>query len=372
MSWLEQHSLSEKYASEAELALQRGDVASGLDKYRLAAEAESGAIAELDVSKERTLGITVVSAAALFFKAREYKQAEIVTHSWLATEHLPDFAIEQLHEILQAIWNEVAIQTSGVEFKGTEVLVAVRGGEVVHGGAPLDIVATKVEQVSNLFYRTAEYLLGRPHRKRGLAAEDIREICRPWLFQTVAGSYQFAIRVQGPRQGSLFAEEASKSERVASKFLEIVQAGVEDPDGALLRSVPDPEYRATFLKLTRNLAPVENGSFDQLLIRPLLNQTGTIVIKPENRAEMNDVIRRSRPAKVEGIEKQLRGVLRALHLDDDWLELTVADQPSLQRVAGAGDALDDIVGPMVNRPVVVDVFQTPNGRYLFRDIQLAE
>ena len=38
-------------------------------------------------------------------------------------------------------------------------------------------------------------------------------------------------------------------------FLAILRASSEDPAGALNEIVPNDEYRTTFLKLTRNLAP---------------------------------------------------------------------------------------------------------------------
>jgi hypothetical protein len=74
-------------------------------------------------------------------------------------------------------------------------------------------------------------------------------------------------------------------------------------------------------------------------------------------------------------EVQLRGILRALHLDKDWLEITIhgADGPRTIRVDGAGEEVDDVLGPMVNREVLIDVFVKRRGkRYFLRDIQPAE
>ena len=69
---------------------------------------------------------------------------------------------------------------------------------------------------------------------------------------------------------------------------------------------------------------------------------------------------------------QITGVLRALHLERDWLEIKVDDGP-LVRVYQTGEVIDDIVGPMVNRKVIVTVaLSSRNNRYLYRDIQLEE
>jgi len=35
----------------------------------------------------------------------------------------------------------------------------------------------------------------------------VQERCRPWFFQAPAGSYQFAVAIQEPRQGKLFGDD---------------------------------------------------------------------------------------------------------------------------------------------------------------------
>jgi len=69
-------------------------------------------------------------------------------------------------------------------------------------------------------------------------------------------------------------------------------------------------------------------------------------------------------------EESIFGILRALHLDNDWLEITSNEGLPI-RIYQTGDVIDDLVGPMVNQRVIVTVNQR-NGRYLYRDIQLEE
>lgn len=52
-------------------------------------------------------------------------------------------------------------------------------------------------------------------------------------------------------------------------------------------------------------------------------------------------------------ETVLRGKLRAPHLDKDWLEVVVEGEPRL--ITGAGEFVDDVIGPMVNQEVTVRV-----------------
>jgi hypothetical protein len=51
-------------------------------------------------------------------------------------------------------------------------------------------------------------------------------------------------------------------------------------------------------------------------------------------------------------EDQVKGVLRALHLDENWLEVITGDNIR-QRCDIEHEVLDDVVGPMVNQHVVV-------------------
>jgi hypothetical protein len=108
MSWSFHHSQSEHYASLAEDAVQQQENDRASELYRLAAEAEMLALEVLDPEKTRTVGITVVSAAWLWFKAHEFRLAERLAYRWLMTDSLPSFAIHQLQELLQAIWSEQA------------------------------------------------------------------------------------------------------------------------------------------------------------------------------------------------------------------------------------------------------------------------
>jgi hypothetical protein len=278
---------------------------------------------------------------------------------------------------LQRMWSDLVREHAGVKFTGGEVLVSVKGGEIVTGGAPLDLIVRKVEEVRALVYRTAELLIQAPHRKHGPPTAEIQELCRPWLFQAAPGSYQFVVRVQQPAQMNLFPNEALQIEKVATTLLQIIKASADDPEDALAEVVPNPEYRATFLKLTRNLAPTGKG-FGQLEVKPVsATDTRPIILLPSSREAINYALKKQSPPPPDASareEVQLRGVLRALHLDQDWLEITIDNDTGQKplRIYEAGETVDDLVGPMVNRGVIIDAFVTRDGRHLLRDIQAAE
>ena len=102
MSWIEHHENSERFASQAQIAAQEGRWDEARALYARAADAEESAIADLDRSKVRTLGISAVSAASLHYKATELARAEAVAARWLRFEGLPAFARDQLRLLLHA------------------------------------------------------------------------------------------------------------------------------------------------------------------------------------------------------------------------------------------------------------------------------
>lgn len=71
----------------------------------------------------------------------------------------------------------------------------------------------------------------------------------------------------------------------------------------------------------------------------------------------------------EGIVNKLetQGVLRNLSLDRNRIEVITGDEHSKQkyRISGAGDAVDDVIGPMV----IVETWDMGEDKYKFRDIR---
>jgi hypothetical protein len=166
-------------------------------------------------------------------------------------------------------------------------------------------------------------------------------------------------------------------EKVATTFLHIIKATADDPEDALAEIIPDAEYRVTFLKLTRNLAPT-GKDFSQLELKPVsATDTRPIILLPGSREAINHTLKKQRTSPPDASareEVQLHGVLRALHLDQDWLEITIDSSTGQKpiRIYEAGETVDDVVGPMVNRGVIIDAFVTGDGRHLLRDIQAGE
>jgi hypothetical protein len=369
MSWAELHKRSEHLAAEAQ-ALMRTSPAQAQELYAQAAILEAKAIVELAPAKLRTIGITAISAVALWFKARRFGDAQQLAYRVLAENSVPSFAVEQLQGLLQAIWSEEVRQSAGFKFSEGALLVSVSGGQSVTGGAPLDLIVSKVGGIQSLFFRTVEFLQKLPHRRHGSASLDVQNICRPWLFQAAPGSYQFAVAIEETAQRTLFGPDVPSVDEIKRTFLDLLRDTAEDPGEALVERIPDREYRETFLKLTRALAP--NGKdFSRLTVRQSSTDAHPITLDAESRKTISDTIKRdfAKPKTAGDVEGELKGVLRAVHLNEDWLDVTVADRDI--RVTGVGETVDDVVGPLINKPVIVQISTQPRGRIVFRDIEAA-
>jgi hypothetical protein len=202
-------------------------------------------------------------------------------------------------------------------------------------------------------------------RVRGGPARDSQEGCRPWLFQAAPGSYQFSVAIQEVKQLDLFKEDP-RPDLVAHQFLEILKATASDDLQQLQTVVPKADYRDVFLKLSRNLAPT-GKTFGSIEIRAATGET-PIALTPEARKIMNQTIKQNRPVDAASVEEEIVGTLRAVDLEKDFLDVVIASGQSLH-IVGLSEAMDDVVGPMVNKPVKVQIIRESRG-VRFRDIEL--
>jgi hypothetical protein len=376
MNWLSEHRESERLAAAAHETLQHGFAERAQDLFAQAAQAEIRALDCIGPDKPRTLGITAVSAASLLYKAGSLGEAEQLAHSAAANTAMPSFAIAELRALLQTIWYEQAQTAAGTSFLPGQLIVSIQGGEVIAGGAPLNLILGKVQIIEKLFYRTAEFLKSLPFRKKGPPSREIQEQCRLWLFQTVPGSYQFIVALRKPLRSESFPADDPEPEALTNTFLSIVRAAGDSSDEELRTVVPNDDYRETFMKMTRDLAP-KDKVFDQIEIRGAGDHK-SIILSASSRKLISERLLSSvhystplQPSPLRQIEAEeeaiLRGVLRAVDLDKGLLEVVV--DGDRKQVTGVGELVDDLIGPMVNHEVRVRVRRGKSNVLTFIEIE---
>ncbi|MEA5578629.1 hypothetical protein [Anabaena sp. UHCC 0451] len=264
MSWSEYHKTSQKYASQAENLYRNREFDRAAESYLLAAEQEEKALNDLPADKTRTIGITAVSSASLYFKAREFEQAKRIANKYLATELLPPFAIEELKELLQAIDKNKYGQKTGIQFIESKVLISISGREIRNDATPLDDVVSILKIFSNLFYTICEMLVVSKH---DTTLQEVKNKYNLWLVPNTLKSYQLTVSISAT-EDKLTQDTELQVENIIKKLMEIVKATTQDPEGELMKFVPDQNYQEIFMKLTRKLTLFSKiTSFTQLEIK---------------------------------------------------------------------------------------------------------
>jgi hypothetical protein len=98
-----------------------------------------------------------------------------------------------------------------------------------------------------------------------------------------------------------------------------------------------------------------------------------VTLSPESRKLISETLRGPKDQRLgDKIEEEviLTGVLRALDLDKDWLELSIDGVH--QKVTGVGETVDDVIGPMVNHDVIVRTRRSKGKLLKFIDIEVDE
>ena len=140
MSWSLHHSRSEQLAAEADLLTRNGERYRAADLYKEAAAEEFLAFKAIEATKQRTRGITAVSAVALSYKGTDFSHAESIAYQCLSSGEMPPFAEAELRNLLQMIWTSSSAEKQGIRFVPGDVMVSVKGGQVIHGGDPLALM----------------------------------------------------------------------------------------------------------------------------------------------------------------------------------------------------------------------------------------
>ncbi len=264
MSWREHHQRSEQYAILAESRSLLGDLERSRLFFRQAAEAEQQALADLDPHKTRTFGISAVSAVSLLYRAQELEDACQLAHRYLGGGLLPEFAALQLQTLLQEMWAQNSTSLLPLERTEDPILIGMRGGRVIEGGAPITWVLERAATMRKLLLRSAEELRGLPHRFAGPPLREIREDMQTWMLQAPAGSYQFSLLVQrGEDRGAspaplMVLDDGEvpvavdrRAESITEHALAIIEAGNRFDLDRLHDLISDSQYRVTLLKLMR-------------------------------------------------------------------------------------------------------------------------
>ena len=347
----DQHTTAQELSALAAALLAQGR---GEEAERLFAEAakhEAAALASVPLDKTRTRSVLSVSVASLLYKGARLEEAERAIFRYLAPGDLDAWAETQLRELLHVVADERLLMTTlARRYSGESITVSLRGGEIGVGTGPLDLILEKASGFRSLLYRMAEWVGRYPLRHHGPPPKELHDLVEARATEPAAGSYSLEIRLTEPIQPHLFGPlrvpPADLSERLFN-FLECLTAGtVKD----LEESVPDPDYRKALLQLTRNIVHGGKRIREIGIYRKKHDRLQSVYLTDALPPRIREAIPRQMPVTEEHTSH--RGVLRALHLDKNWLTLTLEDGTHIT-CDTVPEMLDDVVGPMVNMHVLV-------------------
>ena len=304
--------------------------------------------------------------------ADDFGTAERLAHTHLADERLLPFAHDDLKDLLQTIWDEQAKEREGTSLVEGDIHVTLRGNQIFRGAAPLGIVEGSLKRMVAIFMRVAEHEIGLPYRLRGGPPKEIVDDYQPWILQSAPGSFRFGVTLRGPAQLRMHLEDERlpTPSHVATRALEIVAASVTSPKGEFLELVRGADYQRGFLTLARDLSP--SGTYHQLLELHQAQTGRRVPLSASSRRSLTESLRQFDVASGATVEEpvSIEGILRGVDLNNDWLRLDTDE--GTKTISKVGEPVDDIIGPMVNRPVMVTAYEMPNGDLRFLDIEPVE
>lgn len=348
---LNDHRRAEELSSQASAAASEGLDAEASELYRQAADYEERALRQVSADQTRTRAVLSVSYVSMLYKAGLLDLAGRTCHRMLAEPDGSPWLVGELRALLDVIEDELAIRDQvGRTYSSAALTFSMRGGEIGSGSGPLDLILEKGAGLRSLLYRTAEFLGEFPFRIRGAIPRELVDLLEVRIGQPAIGSYRFNVRFTAPLQYDALSEPPVEPSQVTDTLFRFISSLNEGRSSDLVQLVPDDLYRSALLQLVRNLSPSGRRLGEIGLYRGSGSHVERVYLTKATLTQAREALPREEDATAPWTT--IRGVLRAVHLDHNWLEIAVSEDDH-RRCQTRPEMLDDVVGPMVNQVVEV-------------------
>jgi DNA-binding phage protein len=254
------HNRAMDTAEEAFIAKRRGDTerSKALSLKALDLELQAASFFSAEKDSEPTRSILYRSAAALAYHAREYEHAE-----QLVAKGLSGFPPFEIKEELRALQDNINFHhhmaLKGGELANNEMQMMLWGNATGYGIIPVDLLVTRIEQITKIFYRTVERLTNQPYRTVGGPTKETRDTYGLYLNGFAPGSFEVSFSIGEPtKQLPLLPDQVPEKiepkeiiEEVISCF-ELLQ---EDELQNLQERFNNDDYYQNFVGVARQMAP---------------------------------------------------------------------------------------------------------------------
>jgi hypothetical protein len=350
---------SQDLIADAESALRAGDVEGARSLFRQAGMLQETVLASLPEERVRTRSVFALGVASLYYRANALDEAERAAHRFLADGWLHEHSRLALTDLLVRIWNERLAAEAGEQLSGEAFSVTLRGGHVLYGLAPVEVADAMTKNAITYVRRMAawcnneQFTVPAPDPTRGLS-ETYRALQR----QPMAASYRVDIHLAQaqlalPLAGADAAPPASPA-RIIDESTAFARSVTAHDVDAVRDLVDDASYRGALVRLVRQLVPNGRTVREVELRNSAEPRERAVCLRSEHRKRINKLVHElGPPSEPTSGEQRLRGVLRAVNLNTGILQVDRAEGPAKFEIT---EVLHDIVGPMLNKPVVVRAY----------------
>jgi len=362
-------------ADQAELAKRQGDFDGHRAQLRSALEDElcAARLVESERELEPTRSVLHRSAASLALECGEFRLAEQVIAAGLAGDP-PEEVADELRDLLEDVYFRRHLAVRGAELQPGEFQMSLEGDAVGFGIARSDEFVGRVRDIETIIYRTAERRIGREYRDAGRRKKSLSEALE--LYVSVPRAASLAVTFRLGQGDQMRLPGVDLSSEVVTDFLDCISLLNSGDIEALRERIPEDPYFRNFVGLAQKIAPdgdsVRTVGFTTSSPRGDQREVAMRRAKAEIRESIRPAAR-IEPVPAPEPPLEIRGVLLeadATSQRHGRIEV-VSDDGQRHRIEVPRGMMSDIVKPLFEEPVVVQVSRT-GGTVLLESIDLAE
>jgi len=337
-------------------------------------EQQAAFLLPLTQESEPSRSILFRSAASLAYNGGNYKMADR-----LIANGLSGFPPPEIEEELKNLYEDVNfmrhLSARGIELSSREWLMTIYGDAISYGKATTEILMTRVDRITALYYRTVERLFKLPYRIKGGVNPEIKEKYELYISALLPSSFAVTFQVGIPDpQIPLFPEleprEPIKPELVIDEVMSCFEILESTNPGDLKEKIKDETYYENFIGLAKQIAPDgEKVKFVGFTVKKNGIEKPIALRKSKKQLqETSDLILREESIDEKLIKKSYTGILMHAHSPRirkfGTVQLIDSSTGEVQSIHVPIALMKDVVQPYYEENVIVLVSEKKGKNYL--------
>ncbi|GAB1352251.1 hypothetical protein MASR1M12_09820 [Erysipelotrichia bacterium] len=257
---IDSHNEAMNLAEQGFIQLKLGDPQTAHELFVKAISLEKTAVESMPptIDSEPTRSILYRSAASLAYNIQDYEMSERFICMGLG-----GFPPEEIREELKNLFEDINflrhLKAKGLVLEENHWLMSMAGDAVSFGGTAAEIFLTRVDRISNLFYRTVERLCKIPYRVAGGVSQEIKKLYGLYIRALAPASFSVTFQVGVPDPQLIlpgFEEELKlPPQKVVTELFDCFDLFEKDDTEGLKSRIRDTEYFENFVGIAKQIAP---------------------------------------------------------------------------------------------------------------------